>query len=58
MVDQTCCPENEDKAGPLGGAIPETLARDTPSPYPKQVVPQAGSKTTLRPKARPLKDPL
>ena len=56
MVDQACGPEPEDEAGLLGGAIPETPAGDTPSPYPEQVVRQAGGKTTLRPKARPLKD--
>ncbi len=57
-VDQARSPEPEDEGGPLGGTIPETPAGDTPSPYLEQVVPQAGSKTTLRPKARPLKDPL
>jgi hypothetical protein len=56
VVDQACGPEPEDEAGPLGGAIPETPAGDTPSPYPEQVARQAGSKTTSRPKARPLKD--
>jgi hypothetical protein len=55
-VDQACGPEPEDEAGPLGGAIPETPAGDTPSPYPEQVARQAGGKTTSRPKARPLKD--
>jgi len=57
-VDQTRSPEPEDEGGPLGGAILETPARDTPSSCLKQVAPQASSKTTSRPKARPLKDPL
>ena len=57
-VNQTHSTKPEDKGGPLGGAILETPARDTPSSCPEQVMPQASSKTTSRPKARPLKDPL
>jgi len=57
-VDQARSPEPEDEGGPLGGAILETPAGDTPFSCPEQVAPQAGSKTTSRPKARPLKDPL
>jgi hypothetical protein len=55
-VNQAHSPEPEDKASPLGAAILETPVEDAPSPCPEQVAPQAGSKTGLRLKARPLKD--
>jgi len=36
-VNQARSPRPEDEGGPLGGAIPETLAGDTPSSCPEQV---------------------